>query len=157
MNKGVRFISTAAGAFVIYLLLANSLEPAELIIGGIISISAALLMIRYTPLNGKIGNPVRLLKALAYLPFFTWKMILANLHIASIVLRPGLPVSPSIVREQSDLKTPEGLLLLTSSITLTPGTLSVDEEDGSVYIHVVSETDKKILGPFEKRLKGVTE
>lgn len=159
MNRGVRFLATAAGSFVIYLLLADSLQPEELAAGGAVAIIAALLMVRYSPLSGKIFHPARIIKALVYFPYFLWKMVVANLQIASIVLRPALPIHPTIVRESSTLKTPEGLLLLTSSITLTPGTLSVDEKDGYVYVHQVSKADPdtKILKPFEKWLKGVTE
>lgn len=157
MNKGVRFVATAAGSFVIYLLLAGSLRPEELIAGAIVAVIAALIMSGYNPLNGKIFNPVRMAKALLYFPYFLWKMVVANLQIASIVLKPRLPISPAIIRERSSLKSPEGILILTSSITLTPGTLTVDEEDGDIFVHRVSESEEKVLEPFERKLQGVTE
>ena len=162
MSGIVRFIATAVACFVIYLLLSLPLSPGELPAGIGIAVLISILMSRYLPINGKLFNPVRIIRFLIYLPVFIRKMIAANLQIAAIVIRPKLAVSPAIVKGKTGLATKEGKLFLTSSITLTPGTLTVDVNEDDVFIHVVKkgkaeDPEKDILGPFEKHIGGITE
>ena len=164
MNKVTGFIATAFAGFIIYLLLALPLSTAELIMGGAVALLSAGLMIRLAPLQLKMFNPLRIIRGLVYFPYFFYKMVQANLQIASVVLRPSLPINPSLVRAETLLKSDLGKLMLTSSITLTPGTLSVDIREDKVYIHCVSpvSTDDKeasntIVVPFEKQIRGITE
>jgi multicomponent Na+:H+ antiporter subunit E len=164
MNKLLRFAATALISFVIYLLLTASVALPEILFGIGVALIAALLVGRYLPIRIGALNPVRIVKAAVYLPIFLWKMIEANLKLALIVLRPSLPIAPSIVKGKTGLNSGEGKLFLTSSITLTPGTLTVDVEGDDIYVHCVTakggerdRTEETILVPFEKRLKGVTE
>lgn len=164
MNKLLRFTATAVISFVIYLLLTASLGLEEILFGIGVAVIAALLVGRFLPIRIGAINPVRIAKAIAYLPYFLWKMIEANVRLALVVVRPSLPIHPSIVEGRTGMKSGEGKLFLTSSITLTPGTLTVDVEDDRVFVHCVSAGDaeenhaeESILVPFEKRLRGVTE
>lgn len=164
MNRFLRFTATAVISFAIYLLLAASLGVWEILFGACAALVAATIVGKFLPMRMTALNPVRIAKAIAYAPFFLWKMIEANVRLAVIVIRPSLPVHPSIVRAATSLATPQGKLLLTSSITLTPGTLTVDVDDDQIYVHCVSPNHEEladpkqtILAPFEKRLRGVTE
>ena len=162
MSGFVRFIATAAACFVIYLLISLPLSPGELPAGIGIAVLISILMSRYLPINGKLFNPLRILRAVIYLPVFIWKMVAANLQIAAVVIRPRLAVSPSIVKGKTGLATKGGKLILTSSITLTPGTLTVDVNEDDVFVHVVKkekaeDPEKDILKPFEKHIGGITE
>ena len=91
MNKVTGFIATAFAGFIIYLLLALPLSTAELIMGGAVALLSAGLMIRLAPLQLKMFNPLRIIRGLVYFPYFFYKMVQANLQIASVVLRPSLP------------------------------------------------------------------
>ena len=79
--------------------------------------------------------PVRLFWALAYIPVLFLYVVRANLDVAWRVLHPRLPIRPGIVRARTTLKSPGARVLLANSITLTPGTLSVDIEDDMLYVH----------------------
>lgn len=162
--KFIRFLVTALVGAGVYLLLAASLAPAELALAAGVGLLAALLVSRHFSFSPRILSPVRLLRALLYFPYFLAQMVWANLKIAAVVLSPRLPLRPSIVRAPSRLRTPTGILLLSSSITLTPGTLTVDAEKDRLYIHCVQASEREdqdpegaITGGFEKRLKGVSE
>ena len=162
--KLIRILVTALVGAGVYLLLAASLAPAELALAAGVGLLAALSLSGQFSFAPRVLHPLRILRALGYLPYFLWQMLLANLKVAAVVLSPRLPVRPSIVRARNGLRSPEGTLLLTSSITLTPGTLTVDVEGERLYIHCVQATQKEdqdpegtITGGFEKRLKGVTE
>lgn len=164
MNKTVRFTVTAVISFAIYLLLAGSVAAPELLFGIVVGITAASVTGRFLPIRIGVLSPVRIVKAIAYAPYFLWKMLEANVRLALIIINPSLPIKPSLVKGTTALKSDVGKLLLTSSITLTPGTLSVDVEGDDVYVHCVVagegeklHADQTIMAPFEKRLTGVTE
>ena len=108
--------------------------------------------------------PHRLLWALAYVPMLFAYVVRANLDVAYRVLHPALPIRPGIVRARTSLKSPSGRVLLANSITLTPGTLSVDLVDDVLYIHRINvpETDpdaatEKDLVPFETFIRRIFE
>ena len=88
----------------------------------------------------------RYLWFLYYIPLFIWECIKANLDVAYRVCHPDLPINPGIVKVKTTLKSDAGLTFLANSITLTPGTMSVDidEENGFLYIHWIDVKDKDI-------------
>ena len=93
---------------------------------------------------------------------YFYAMIRANLDVAYRVLHPRRPIKPGIVRIRISLKNPLGKLTLANSITLTPGTMTIQIVDDKYYIHwiyVKSEDEeaagKEIKGNFEKYLKEV--
>lgn len=67
-----------------------------------------------------------------------WQIVLANLQLARIVLHPRLPIQPGIVRFNPGLKTDLSKTLLANSITLTPGTLTVDIHGEEFTVHVLT-------------------
>jgi len=105
----------------------------------------------------------RYLYFLLYIPFFTFYCILANLDVAYRVLHPQLPIRPGIVKVKTNLSTLAGRVALANSITLTPGTLTVElTDDGYLYVHWINvktvdieEATKKIVRRFEPMLKEV--
>ena len=143
----------------IYLAIVNTLLIDRVLIGIVVSTIAGIISLRFFDLPLKYINPVRILWFIFYLPYFFKEMIVANIKIMLIVLNPRLPIEPEFKKGKTELKTSYGKLLLTSSITLTPGTLSVDLEGDEVIIHCV-KTDKDvrdIMAPFEKFIKRITE
>jgi multicomponent Na+:H+ antiporter subunit E len=108
--------------------------------------------------------PQRLFWALIYVPVLFLHVVRANLDVAYRVLHPALPIRPGIVKATTSLKSPAGRVLLANSITLTPGTLSVDLVDDVLYIHriYVPETDpdektRQSLAKFEGFLRRIFE
>lgn len=78
--------------------------------------------------------------AFFYLPMFLWECLKANVDVAYRVLHPALPIRPGIVRIRTNLKSDAGITFLANSITLTPGTMSVDVDrtKGILYIHWIN-------------------
>ncbi|MCM8801638.1 MAG: Na+/H+ antiporter subunit E [Candidatus Omnitrophica bacterium] len=111
-------------------------------------------------------HPTRYLWFLYYIPLFIWECIKANIDVARRVIHPDLPLKPGIVKVKTNLKSDTGLTFLANSITLTPGTMSVDidPENGFLYIHWIDVKDKDIerateiiVKKFEKILKRIFE
>lgn len=101
-----------------------------------------------------------------YVPLFFWECVKANLDVAYRVTHPALPIHPGIVKVKTTLKSETGLTFLANSITLTPGTLSVDvsRERGFLYVHWIDVKDKDveratkiIVERFEKILRRIFE
>ncbi len=97
----------------------------------------------------------RYLWFLYYIPLFIWECIKANIDVAYRVGHPDLLINPGIVKVKTTLKSDTGLTFLANSITLTPGTMSVDidEENGFLYIHWIDVKEKDI----EKATKLIVE
>lgn len=111
-------------------------------------------------------HPSRYLWFLCYLPFFLWECLKANIDVAYRVIHPHRPINPGIVKVKTNLKSDTALTFLANSITLTPGTLSVDidEARGFLYIHWIDVKDKDIekatrliVQRFERILKRIFE
>ncbi|HIE11604.1 MAG TPA: cation:proton antiporter [Kiritimatiellae bacterium] len=102
-------------------------------------------------------NPVRWFWAAVYLVVLAYYIVRANLDVAYRVLHPAMPIRPGIVRVRTRLKGAGARTLLANSITLTPGTLSVEvTADGEILVHWINVTvtgiervTERIVGRFE--------
>lgn len=83
------------------------------------------------------------IKLLFYIPWSLWQIVIANIQIVRIVLDPKLPIDPDTVRCKTDLKTDLGLTILGNSITLTPGTVTLDIENGEILVHAICSEHKQ--------------
>ncbi len=157
-----KILSTFIVMFVLWIAL-SGFEVSELITGAVVSILLALVISKFVSYNlgiSTIGKGVKFI--LLYIPLFIWKLILSNLQMAKIVLSPKLPIHPGFVVIKTDLQSETGKLALANSITLTPGTLSIDIKEDELLIHWVDvegesqEEHKNIISKsFEKSLGGV--
>jgi multicomponent Na+:H+ antiporter subunit E len=160
----MKYLTTFIASLLVYLLLAGFTVD-EVILGSVLSAVLTVVLVKYVNFKIDILFPVRLLKfVFIYIPVFIWKLILANLDVARRVLSPKIPLNPGIVKVKTDLKGDIGKLTLANSITLTPGTLSIDVEDDYIYVHTIDvkgknkkENSKIISGSFEKILGGIFE
>lgn len=118
-----------------------------------------------TPGVSKFFSPKRWFWFLIYVPVFFYYCIKANLDVLYRVIHPDMPIKPGIVKIKTSLRSHSALTALANSITLTPGTMSVDiTEDGYIYIHWIyvrstdtEEASKIIAGPFEKFIRRIFE
>ena len=78
------------------------------------------------------------IRPLGYLPWLFWEIVKANLVVARVILDPGLPISPRVVRVRALQKTALGQAIFANSITLTPGTLSLEVGSGSILVHALT-------------------
>ncbi len=84
---------------------------------------------------------VRVFWFLVYVPVFFYYVIRANLDVVYRALHPAMPIRPGIVKVKTHLKTDSAITALANSITLTPGTLTVDlTDDGYLYVHWINVT-----------------
>lgn len=162
-------LATFVLCYLCWMMFTLSFEAQELAVGAIISLIVALFSARFLihekPLY--IFKPQRFFALIHYCLFvFTKELWKANMDVAKRALDPKLPVKPGIVRVPTELKSEYGLAMLANSITLTPGTITMDivEENGKNYIYIhwidVAATKGKeagdaIKGVLEKRIRRI--
>jgi multicomponent Na+:H+ antiporter subunit E len=89
-----------------------------------------------------------------YVPWLIKEIARANVDVARRILDPGLPIRPDIVRVDSGPQTELGRVILANSITLTPGTVSVDLRGESIWVHVLtfSGDPDDVAGAIDRRV-----
>jgi multicomponent Na+:H+ antiporter subunit E len=127
-------------AFAIWILLTWSLDIQIIAAGLIVSVIVAFLFHVILPKEHHVFiSPVRIFWFLIYMPVFFYYVVKANLDVVYRALHPQMPIKPGIVKIKTTLKTASGITALANSITLTPGTLTVDlTDDGFLYIHWIN-------------------
>jgi len=159
----MRYLALFLLTFVFWLLLTFDLSLPNLIAGGAAALVTSLLFTKYFFHKVvKFIQPVRYFWLLVYLVIFTWECIKANFDVAYRVLHPAMPIKPGIVKVRLELKSDFARTMLANSITMTPGTISVDIIDDVLFVHwiyVRSEDpevySRKIAGKFEKYIKKI--
>jgi len=160
-----RYIFSFLVFFALWVAFTTSLQSDELLVGGFIALVMAFYTGKEFSEQGMGNLSFRKIQfAIRYAFVFLWEMIKANLDVAARVLNPKMPINPGIVEVQTHLKSNVAKLALANSITLTPGTLTVDIIEDKLYIHwiFVSTTDPKekfeqISAVFEKYIKEIFE
>ncbi len=150
-------------AFVLWILLTGTLNSQNLIAGVAAAFVVALLFGNvFVQSPGKCFQVTRWFWFLQYLYIFIWECIKANFDVAYRVLHPKMPIKPGIVKIKTSLKSDIARTMLANSITMTPGTLTVDIDGEYLYIHWIyvqaagiEEASEKIVGKFEPLLARV--
>jgi len=151
--------------FVLWLLLFWSLDLAVVGAGAFFALLVATYLGDIFPdrLNYLLA-PKRWFWMLLYLPYFFYYCLKANLDVALRVLHPDVPIRPGIIKVRTTLSSSMAKTFLANSITLTPGTLTVDIDDQDLYIHWINiDTDDpakrtaEICGRFEPMLRRIFE
>ena len=131
-------------AFIFWMLFTFSLTLANILVGIVVAVLTVLILGRYFMEDvKKLLQPKRYFWFVVYLIVFIWECLKANFDVAYRVLHPDLPIKPGIVKVKTNLKTAVGKTTLANSITMTPGTITVDIIDDIIYVHwiYVSSTD----------------
>lgn len=105
---------------------------------------AALLVAIFGRGFGTVGKLPRIGRFIAFLGYFIRILVIANWQVAKLVLSPGMPIHPRIIRYDVSALSPAQLTTLASAITLTPGTLSTDlsPDRRFLYVHCLNAADR---------------
>ena len=153
----MRLIFWTLFLFLIWVGLTMSFHSQELITGFVVAFIIALLYVK----NYKSVDEFRLrpIAFVIYLITFIKALVLANWDVARRVIDPKLPINPGIVAIKTNLKEDYKKLMLANSITLTPGTITMDVRDDTYFIHWIDVTtsdiekaSEEIAGDFERTL-----
>lgn len=110
-------------------------------------------------------DELRLFRAIYYFFWLAYQVIMAGFHVVGIILRPSMPIKTSIIKFRVDLPSSHAKMILGNSITLTPGTLTIDIEDDLFTVHALDEASygslendempRQVLQLFQKEERQV--
>jgi multicomponent Na+:H+ antiporter subunit E len=160
MERILARLLTAAVLVLIYMLWSGIPRGADAVPVAAAAAAVALLFAR--PSRFPRITPRRLAWSVAYIFYLFAAVVRANLDVAGRIVRRRIPLRPGVVAVRTRLRTRMGRLILANSITLTPGTLSVDIAGDTLFIHWidVSATDvdgatRAIVSGFERYLEVI--
>ncbi|HAL30903.1 MAG TPA: cation transporter [Coriobacteriia bacterium] len=141
--------------FAFWLLITASIEPADLAIGAVVAAlvgwwaDRALWPDEPEPLPLRTWPHVSL-----YLLYLMKEIVVASLYVAERVLDPVLHIAPAMHTHRVHFDSETARVAFANSITLTPGTLTVDVDGDTYLIHCLHEsfTDTISSGDFEQRV-----
>ena len=147
--------------FVLWLALTYPPDWQEFLVGIAVALGLTLLVRENALPYGSVGlSPRAILYWIGYVSVFLKELVKANLDVAFRVIDPKLPIKPGIVKVETRLQSRLGRPLLANSITLTPGTITVDSRGSTLFVHWISvegekleERTRRIVSNFEKYLE----
>jgi multicomponent Na+:H+ antiporter subunit E len=161
----MRYVALFILSLVFWLLITFKFNLANIAAGAVASAITAAIFGRYYFHNVyKFLQPRRWFWFVVYLVTFIWACIMANFDVAYRVIHPAMPIRPGIVKVKTSLRSEFARMLLANSITMTPGTITVDIIDDVLYIHWIyirSEDPaiytRMVIGKFEEYIKKFAE
>jgi multicomponent Na+:H+ antiporter subunit E len=164
-EKGKNFIYLFLFLFLVWLCLTSSLRIQEVLAGLVVSFILALVCNKfYLDLGLPSLSLKRLIYLIIYIAVLFKEIVKANLDVAYRILHPKMPIKPGIVTIKTGLRQDIAKLFLANSITLTPGTFTLDILGDNLVVHWINvkaediEEATKIIGEkFEKYLRILFE
>ncbi|MFC7213346.1 monovalent cation/H+ antiporter subunit E [Saliphagus sp. GCM10025334] len=154
-----RFFGLFGISFIFYLVLGDPTYWFDLVTGvavaGIVSLTLSHVTFIREPSITR--GPVLLVRFLLYIPYLLYEIVKANVAVSIAILRPSMPIEPTLTRVDARVKSGLPLLALANSITLTPGTLTVRANDQSLIVHTLipAAQDDLFDGGLERAIRFV--
>ncbi len=161
----MKYLNLFIIALIFWLLISFKLSVQNILTGIVASLITTVIFGRYfTGKMNKLIQPVRYFWFVVYLFIFAWEVLKANFDVAYRVIHPSMPIKPGIVKVKLGIQSEVARTMLANSITMTPGTISVDIIEDHIYVHWIyvssdnpEEYSYKVSGRFEKYIKKIFE
>jgi len=132
--------------FIFWVILSGKTDLVHLGAGALTALTTAYGTCRLYALPPSIvpegKHPFRVmpwLRFLAYVPWLGWQIVVASVQVARVVLRPTLEIEPRLIRFRHELPHNLARTVLAHSITLTPGTVTLDVRGDEYLVHALTE------------------
>jgi len=149
-----RFISLGTFLFLFWLPLSGHFTGFLILIGVLSAIGCALMAQRMGIVDVE-GHPVHLAAgAVTYIPWLVWEILKSAYGVATLILSPKLPISPTLITVKASQKTALGISIYGNSITLTPGTITVGVKGDELTVHAITRDGAEDLasGRMDRRV-----
>jgi len=145
--------------FCLWLVLSGMFDALHLAYG-VFSVALVLLLnhrlhlVPLQPGETPTEHPILLHRLFAYLLWLLWQIVQSGLYVAYIVLHPRMPIDPRIVYFRSLQPNVQARVILGNSITLTPGTITIEIEGDRFMVHALNEQVAQglVTGDMEYRV-----
>lgn len=136
--------------------LAMSGHYTPLLIGfGVISVVGVVALTQRMGMVDIEAHPIHMIiGAITYWPWLAWEIVKSAWAVTRVILDPKLAISPTLVRVKASQKTSLGVTTYANSITLTPGTISIEVEGKDLLVHALTRegADDLATGAMDKRV-----
>jgi multicomponent Na+:H+ antiporter subunit E len=94
-----------------------------------------------------------------YLAWLTGQAIRSNIDVARRILDPAMPISPTVITLETGQHSDLSRVIFANSITLTPGTVSMDLEGGTLTVHSLTREGAETLlgGEMDRRVTALED
>jgi multicomponent Na+:H+ antiporter subunit E len=134
----MRYVSLAGFLFAFWLALSGHYTPGMIAVGAACAVLCVLAAVRMHVLDEE-AHPIELFfRALTYFPWLVGEIVKSAVGVAKIILKPRLPIAPTMTVVQASQKTPVGVVTYANSITLTPGTITVALDGHELTVHALT-------------------
>jgi multicomponent Na+:H+ antiporter subunit E len=156
----VSILLTFIVLFGFWLLLSGQMDMMHLGFGVVCSLLVALfshdLLIRDSrDIFRRLG--IFIIRFIPFLGWLIWQIIIANIDVARRAINPKMPIFPGIIKFRSNLKSDVAQTILANSITVTPGTMTVDVVGNDFYIHCLAIENEEELLAVERVFESQVE
>jgi multicomponent Na+:H+ antiporter subunit E len=151
----MRWLTWAAAVFAFWLVITGSLRPFDLAAGAVVAFGISWWTERVLWHGQRQPLSVRVwLRVPGYLLYLVKEIVVAALYVAERVFDPKLSIAPVMHTHRVRFDSDTARVAFANSITLTPGTLTVDVEDDTFTIHCLHESfsDSISSGDLEQRV-----
>ena len=139
--------------FLIWLLLSDSFDGLHMGMGILVAFGVAWLNTE----RSLARSSIRGWRMLWYFPWLVGRILQSGFHLSVLILHPALPIDPKMIRHQTKLQDDGRIVLLGNSITLTPGTITVEVDSQDLVVHAMddSSADDVTSRRIEQRIDGL--
>jgi len=152
-------ISLGLALFGAWLLLSGFFEPFLLSLGVLSCIIVVLIANRMDMIDHE-GVPIHLgWRILTYWFWLAVEIVKASLDVSRRIIDPKLPIHPLLIRVKASQASELGQVIFANSITLTPGTVSMQVGGGEILVHAIAKemADDLEGGEMDRRVTAVSE
>lgn len=158
MAPNKRVYGILAVLFALWLILSGHFQGLLISLGVVSCVLVTWLCARMDRTDGEHHfGLLRIVETIRYLGWLTVEVIKSNLDVSRRILSPGLPISPTVIRVPASQKTEIGRVIFANSITLTPGTVSMDVREDEIEVHALSRDAAAALmeGEMNRRVRAI--
>ena len=156
----MRVLRAAIPLMLFWLAITGSVKPADVAIGVVFSLLLGAWAAHFLWAEDAPTLTVR--QAGHFMLYFgrlLWDIVVAAVQVAEVVLDPRMPMAPVVIAHRTSFSRDVSRVAFANSITLTPGTLTVDVDGDTFYIHCLDErfADDIASGDLERRVTQTFE
>jgi multicomponent Na+:H+ antiporter subunit E len=123
------------GFFLIWILLSESFDRFHIALG-----LFAAFVVAWFNMDRAVPRVVILrLRIVWYFVWLVGRILQSGIHLSILILNPALPIDPKLIRYRTKLRKDAGIVLLGNSITLTPGTITVESNSEELVVHAMDD------------------
>ena len=139
--------------FLIWLLLSGSFAGPQVVLGVVVAFGVAWLNTEHSSTR----SSVRGWRLLWYFSWLVGRILRSGCHLSLLILHPALPIDPKMIHHRTELQDDGSIVLLGNSITLTPGTITVEVDAQELVVHAMDDSSAADVTSrrIEQRIESV--